>query len=64
MSNARAPQTSATGNTLKRLAAYRQSCWLDDLSPRMMTEGDLSRFVAEGVSGVTANPATIVRRVR
>jgi len=63
MSNARPGQTSATGNALKKLAAYGQSCWLDDLSRRMMTEGELSRFVAEGVSGVTANPATMARAI-
>jgi hypothetical protein len=53
--------TSAPGNALK-LAAYGQSCRLDDLSRRMMIEGELSRFVAEGVSGVTSNPATMARR--
>jgi len=63
MSNARAAQTSETGNALKKLAAYGQSCWLDDLSRRMMNEGELSRFVAEGVSGVTANPATMARAI-
>src|SRR5262249_15891584 len=46
------------GNALQKLAAYGQSCWLDDLSRGMMTKGDLSRFVAEGVCGVTANPAS------
>jgi transaldolase len=56
-------QTSATGNALKKLAAYGQSCWLDDLSRRMMTEGELSRFVAQGVCGVTANPATMARAI-
>jgi transaldolase len=29
----------------------------------MMTEGELSRFVAEGVCGVTANPATMARAI-
>jgi transketolase len=63
MPDTRAAQTSATGNALKKLAAYGQSCWLDDLSRRMMTEGELSRFVAEGVCGVTANPATMARAI-
>ena len=63
MPDTRSAQTSATGNALKKLAAYGQSCWLDDLSRRMMTEGELSRFVAEGVCGVTANPATMARAI-
>jgi len=63
MPDTRAAQTSATGNALKKLAACGQSCWLDDLSRRMMKEGELSRFVAEGVCGVTANPATMARAI-
>jgi transaldolase len=63
MPDTRSAQTSATGNALKKLAAYGQSCWLDDLSRRMMTEGELSRFVAAGVRGVTANPATMARSI-
>ena len=54
--------TSAPGNALKKLAAYGQSCWLDDLSRRMI-EGEVSRFVAEGVCGVAANPATMARAI-
>jgi transaldolase len=63
MPDTRGAQTSATGNALKKLAAYGQSCWLDDLGRRMMTEGELSRFVAKGVCGVTANPATMARAI-
>ena len=63
MPDTRAAQTSATGSALKKLAACGQSCWLDDLSRRMMKEGELSRFVAEGVCGVTANPATMARAI-
>ena len=63
MPDSRAAQTSATGNALQKLATYGQSCWLDDLSRGMMTKGELSRFVAEGVCGVTANPATMARAI-
>ena len=63
MPDTRSAQTSVTGNALKKLAACGQSCWLDDLSRRMMTEGELSRFVGEGVCGVTANPATMARAI-
>lgn len=50
-------------NALGRLAACGQSCWLDDLSRRMMDDGELLRLIAEGVSGVTANPATISKAI-
>jgi len=63
MPDTRAAPANATGNALKKLAACGQSCWLDDLSRRMMTEGELARFVAEGVCGVTANPATMARAI-
>src|SRR5215470_8022506 len=63
MSDTRATHTIESANALKKLAACGQSCWLDDLSRRMMTEGELSRFVAEGVCGVTANPATMARAI-
>ena len=63
MPDSPAAQMSAAGNALEKLAAYGQSCWLDDLSRRMMKEGELSRFVAEGVCGVTANPATMARAI-
>jgi transaldolase len=64
MPDRHATQPSDTGdNALKQLAAYGQSCWLDDLSRRMMAEGRLSRFVAQGIRGVTANPATVARAI-
>src|SRR5262249_60890775 len=63
MPDTRSAQTSATGNALKKLAAYGQSCWLDDLSRRIMIEGELSRFVAEDVCGGAANPAPMARAV-
>jgi transaldolase len=64
MPDRHAEQASATrSNALGKLAAYGQSCWLDDLSRRMMAEGELSRLVAEGVRGVTANPATMAKAI-
>ena len=50
-------------NPLRRLTAFGQSCWLDDLSRRMMEEGALSRFIAQGIRGVTANPATMAKAI-
>ena len=43
----------SSDNALRRLAACGQSCWLEDLSRRMMTKGKFSRLVAEDVCGVT-----------
>lgn len=48
-------------NAMAKLAAYGQSCWLDDLSRGMMARGELSRYVQSGIRGVTANPATAAR---
>jgi transaldolase len=64
MPDTHAEQRSAIhGDALKKLAACGQSCWLDDLSRRIMAEGELSRLVAEGVRGVTANPATVAKAI-
>ena len=63
--NLRRPESPAsTGdNALRKLAACGQSCWLDDLSRQMMREGELSRLVALGVCGVTANPAILAKAI-
>ena len=63
--NLRRPESPAsTGdNILRKLAACGQSCWLDDLSRQMMREGELSRLVALGVCGVTANPAILAKAI-
>jgi transketolase len=55
------PATRA--NTLRLLAAYGQSCWIDDLSRRMLRTGELADLVEKGVSGVTANPATFGKAI-
>ena len=45
-------------SALPELARYGQSYWLDDLSRRMIENGDLERRVTEeGLTGVTNNPA-------
>jgi len=63
--NLRRPESPAsTGdNALRKLAVCGQSCWLDDLSRQMMREGELSRLVALGVCGVTANPAILAKAI-
>lgn len=45
-------------NALERLREHGQSFWLDNLTRRMLTSGELARRVAEeGLRGVTSNPA-------
>jgi len=44
-------------NQMIELAARGQSCWMDDLTRRMTTSGELARRVSEGVRGITSNPA-------
>src|SRR5215216_5944078 len=41
---------------LKQLSAHGQSVWIDFLSRRFITDGDLEALVREGVVGVTSNP--------
>jgi len=54
--------TSRT-NTLMQLAAHGQSCWLDDLTRRMIRNGELAELAEKGVRGVTANPATFAKAI-
>src|SRR4051794_17229528 len=41
---------------LKQLAEHGQSIWIDFLSRRFVTDGDLKGLVDQGVVGVTSNP--------
>jgi transaldolase len=41
---------------LTRLAAHRQSVWIDYLSRRFVDDGELAALVDQGVVGVTSNP--------
>src|SRR6266511_6361841 len=45
-------------NALLQLIKYGQSYWLDNLTRRKITSGELKRRVTEqGVRGITSNPA-------
>src|SRR6266851_7765100 len=57
------PASTSQKNTLMQLAAHGQSCWLDDLTRRMIGNGELAELVEEGVRGVTANPATFAKAI-
>src|SRR6266446_5596542 len=56
-------ETTSQKNNLMQLAEHGQSCWLDDLSRRMIRNGELAELVEEGVRGVTANPATFAKAI-
>ncbi len=51
------------GNALMQLLAHGQSCWLDDLTRRMLQNGEFADLVRQGVRGVTANPATFSKAI-
>jgi len=57
------PASTSQKNTLMQLAAHGQSCWLDDLTRRMIGNGELAELVDQGVRGVTANPATFAKAI-
>jgi transketolase len=43
-------------NRMVELFTHGQSCWMDDLTRRMITTGELARSVAGGLRGITSNP--------
>ncbi|MGY4282892.1 transaldolase [Bradyrhizobium sp. LM2.7] len=51
-------------NRTVELLTQGQSCWMDDLTRRMIRSGDLTRRVAEeGLRGITSNPAIFEKAV-
>jgi hypothetical protein len=51
-------------NRMAELIDHGQSCWMDDLSRRMIASGDLARRVAdEGLRGITSNPTIFEKAV-
>jgi transaldolase len=50
--------------TLDRLyAEYGQSPWLDNLTRGYLRDGTLTRMVADGIRGVTANPTIVAKAI-
>ncbi|MGE5859748.1 MAG: bifunctional transaldolase/phosoglucose isomerase [Ignavibacteria bacterium] len=45
-------------NKLLKLSEYGQSYWLDNLSRKKITGGELRKRITEGLRGITSNPAT------
>jgi transaldolase len=57
-------QTTPTVNPLLEIKRYGQSIWLDNLSRTLLREGRLARLVeADGISGVTSNPAIFQKAI-
>jgi hypothetical protein len=55
---------SASATNLQRLYTdLGQSPWLDNLTRRYLRDGTLSRMVAAGVRGVTANPTIFANAI-
>ncbi len=51
-------------NPLRHLAALGQSVYLDELSRRMLRNGDLERLIRDdGIHGVTSNPAIFQKAI-
>jgi len=44
-------------NPIQAARAAGQQIWLDNLSRALINEGTLARHIADGVAGVTTNPA-------
>jgi transaldolase len=44
-------------------AEYGQSPWLDNLTRGYLHDGTLARMVADGIRGVTANPAISTKAI-
>jgi transaldolase len=48
---------------VERLRAVVQSVWIDDLTRQMIAGGQLAELLAQGVTGITANPTTFDKAV-
>jgi transaldolase len=51
-------------NRTIELLAHGQSCWMDDVTRRMIRSGDLARRVSEeGLRGITSNPSIFEKAI-
>ena len=48
---------------LRELHEHGQSIWMDSISRRMLTTGELARLVDSGITGVTSNPAIFEKAI-
>ena len=45
-----------TRNAIRRLSEYGQSIWLDNVSRKLISSGELQRLIDLGIKGLTSNP--------
>lgn len=58
------PVGTAIANSIKALQGFGQSVWLDDLHRGLFTSGEFERrIVADGLRGVTSNPAIFEKAI-
>ncbi|MGH9158998.1 MAG: transaldolase [Vicinamibacteraceae bacterium] len=50
-------------NQMLELNAHGQSCWMDDLTRGMITNGELEQRVADGLRGITSNPTIFEKAI-
>jgi transketolase len=50
-------------NQMLELHAHGQSCWMDNLTRRIIAAGELGRLVADGLRGITSNPAIFEKAI-
>lgn len=49
---------------ISEINALGQRIWLDNLSRKMLEEGDLARHIDEGVTGLTSNPSILLKGLK
>jgi transketolase len=50
-------------NRIAELLDHGQSCWMDDLTRRMILDGELARRIGDGVRGITTNPTILEKAI-
>lgn len=50
-------------NNLERLAEQGQSIWLDNISRRILENGELKRLIDQGLRGMTSNPTIFEKAI-
>src|SRR5215218_3094186 len=53
----------AETNLHRLLAEYGQSPWLDNIRRGMLTNGEMQRYIDDGIVGVTANPTIFEKAI-
>lgn len=51
-------------SALSEINALGQRIWLDNLSRKLLVEGDLARYIEAGVTGLTSNPSILLKGLK